>query len=110
MARKVLGTKGRPINLADLGALSYWLDTAPKGEWACYWRGDLAMSREGGLMIPQGRTMLARQLGKALWESYELGRVCLVQARYGTAGFAYFAVKRDNPYPVPAAALGGRSG
>ena len=108
MQRRKLGTKAAPIYIADGEALTYWLETAPKGEWACYWRGDLHAARYGMEFMPEARVRLARQIGSAAWKAYEDKRVCLVQGRYGKMGFQYFAVKRADPYPIPRAARGGR--
>lgn len=70
---------------------------AKPGDRVAYWIGDLAYD----CLMGRVKTH-ARIRRHTAWAAYVAGSVCLVQERVkGSSEFAYFAIKRKKPEPLP---------
>lgn len=89
----------RPATLRQLGN---WLKTAKRGQWVCYWEGDLRFDRHQeeesirlglGAIPNQPDAYPARVVGPWLWEQQVASRVTLWQKKLGFGKYLYLARK-----------------
>lgn len=100
--------RGKAIRIRDPETFSVWLEYAPRGDWACYWEGDLGAARQG-FGVPLPARNMAHWLGTMAQRACTDGRVLLLQSRVAPGFFRYYAITRNNTGPVPPAAKGGRA-
>ena len=90
-------TKARPKFVSEPVQLKAWARNARRGEWCCYWYGNLHRDREcpSTLLTAEAAWALvlrAEALGREAWSLYLRRHVTLVQKREWNGTF-YFAVK-----------------
>jgi len=99
---EAVGTLANPSPIATGDQMRHWIDFADPGDWARYWTGDLAGTRDARSELERAKSGIsparlfaarnADQLAKVAWGAYVAGDVILVQRR-NSRGFSYLAVR-----------------
>ena len=93
-------TKDNPVMIESPDHLAQWVKFAARGDWACYWTGNLAADREFPPPGVPGRLRAGRAdlLARGAWHAQEAGLVLLLQGPRNERGERrYYAVKRKPP-------------
>lgn len=101
-------SRGRALRIRDPETFSVWLDFAPRGDWACYWEGDLGAARQG-YGVPEAARKMAQLLGAMAQRACDDRRVVLLQSRSAPGFFRYYAITRNNTGQPPKMARAGHA-
>lgn len=72
-----------------------WLAKAAAGEAITYFRGFLALAKEGDRSLAEADRRELIRVADYLWKAAQHGSVHLAQVRHGVGDYAYLAVARD---------------
>ncbi len=81
-------------NIITEAQIRGWMATAPAGEAITYFRGFLALAKEGDRSLAEADRCELITVAEYLWKAAQLNRIHLAQVRHGVGDYTYLAVAR----------------